>query len=132
MAPLNTKTINNDEAQALRFLIATYILGAVDFLHQVEELSYGQFRFLYSEVLTRAGWPADACGTIFDISSGLPDSLPEIKQGVEEAMNAGANAFREFYADHDTTAPLRLAMYVAKWTKEGYANRRLRGLKIVP
>ncbi len=116
MEPIDLEGLNRDEAGDQRFLVALFILGAVDFVHQAEELTYGEFRHLAIDVLTSLGWPKEAASSIVDMASTLPKWGDTRVEYGEESMIAGANAFRDFYVNKDTTAPLELLTLVkAKW-----------------
>ena len=108
MAPIDLEKLNRDEAGDQRFLVALFMLGAVDFVHQVEELTHVEFRHLAVDVLTGLEWSKEAASSIFDIAANLPKWGDKRAEYGEEAMIAGANTFREFYVKKDTMAPIDL------------------------
>jgi hypothetical protein len=116
MAPIPQEQLNRDESGDARFLFALFLLGAADFVHQAENLTYGEFRQLALEMLSQLGWPSEGASTILDIANTLPRWGQKRLQYGEEAMIAGADAFRDYYLGKNSTAPLAAArLYVARW-----------------
>ena len=116
MVPMDRAQLNKDDAGDARFLLALFLLGAADFVHQAEKLTYGEFQHLALEMLSKLGWSFEAASAIFDVAADLPRWGQKRLEYAEEAMMAGADAFRDFYLKKDTMAPLDAGrLYVKKW-----------------
>ena len=89
-----------------RMVAQFFYLGVIDFLRQVETLDEREFHVLIAKTFHRYGIPLNI--PVQEYLSKVAENI-DSTPSLEQAMCTGAEAFKNFWAEKDTTAPLALA-----------------------
>ena len=120
LGSVNRKEVNQDKNANLRILINLFLLGIIDFYKEMNNLTYGQHRYLYIAAGQKVGLKYDALSDINDLRDNLQQIAPDLVLLAGDALEAGYRTGREYFNAGDTRGSFLLALKLKQGSDPNY------------